>query len=142
MKKNLLNNLPYAVFVVALFSTLGSLYASEILKLTPCTLCWYQRIAIYPIVAIAVVGILLKDKNLPRYVLPFSIAGLLIAIYHNLLVWNIIPEATAPCVVGIPCNVQELVLFGFITIPFLSLLAFAFITFCMILYVRLNNPKK
>lgn len=140
MKKLLQQNLAYFVFVVALFSSLASLYASEILKLPPCSMCWYQRIAMYPIVPVAIVGILLKDKKLPYYILPLSIGGFLLAIYHNLLVWNVIPEAVAPCVVGVPCNVQE-VFFGFITIPLLSMLSFAFITVCMVISIMSFRQK-
>jgi len=90
----------------------------------------------YPIVPITVVGILQKDKNLPIYVLPLSIIGLLIAFSHNLLVWGIIPEAIAPCTSGVPCNIQQLNLFGFITIPFMSMISFAIITGFMILYAK------
>jgi disulfide bond formation protein DsbB len=132
----LLKYIPYATFFIALMSMLISLYFSEIMKLPPCTLCWYQRIAMYPIVPITIVGILLKDKKFPLYVLPLSIIGLLLAIYHNFLVWGIIPERSAPCTAGVPCNVQEWVLFGFITIPFLSMLSFAFISVIMLIYAK------
>mgnify|MGYP000675204122 CR=1 FL=1 len=43
-------------FVVATTATLGSLYLSEVVHLIPCTFCWYQRIAMYPIAAVALVG--------------------------------------------------------------------------------------
>ena len=47
----------YAAWVIALLSTLGSLFFGEIMKLPPCTLCWYQRICMYPLVVILAVGI-------------------------------------------------------------------------------------
>ena len=75
----------YLAFLQALIATLGSLFFSEILKFPPCVLCWYQRIAMYPLVLILAMGILKKDKNLPLYVLPLSIIGMLIGVYHNLL---------------------------------------------------------
>lgn len=128
------NNLLYFAFLVALLATLGSLYFSEILHLPPCVLCWYQRIFIYPLVVILAVGILLKDKKLYLYVLPLSITGTLIALYHNLLYYRILPESVAPCTIGVSCTAKLIEILGFITIPLLSLLAFITITIIMIIY--------
>jgi len=126
-------------WVQSFAAMVGSLYFSQILQYPPCVLCWYQRIAMYPIVLIIPVGIFLKDKHLPYYVLPLSIIGVLIAAYHNLLYWNIIPEAITPCMAGVSCTTQYIEWFGFVTIPFLSFMAFAAITACMLLYKKLNR---
>lgn len=126
----------YIAFIQALFATLGSLFFSEILKFPPCVLCWYQRILMYPLVIILAVGILRKDKGVYIYVLPFSILGIIIAIYHNLLYYKIIPESQAPCLLGVSCTTKFIEYFGFITIPFLSLLAFLIITLCMVIYAN------
>ncbi|MEK7571563.1 MAG: disulfide bond formation protein B [Patescibacteria group bacterium] len=135
MIKKYLIYIPYAVFSIGLLSTLGSLYFSEIMKLPPCVLCWYQRVAMYPIMIIVAVAIMTKDtKRLPAYVLPFSISGLFIAIYHNLLYYNILPESAAPCINGVSCTTKFFEWFGFITIPFMSMLAFALLTGLMIIY--------
>ncbi len=128
--------LPYATFILALVSTLVSLYFSEIMKLVPCVLCWYQRICMYPMVLISAVAILRKDKFIHTYILPLSVFGLIIAIYHNLLYYKILPESIAPCTQGISCTTKQLEWFGFITIPFMSMIAFALITICMLLYVK------
>ncbi len=135
IKKNLLQ----FALAVAIFATIGSLIFSEILKFPPCVLCWYQRILMYPLVIILAVGIWKKDKNLPFFVLPFSIIGGVIAFYHNLLYYKIIPEATTPCTLGISCTVKQIEWLGFITIPLLSFLAFISITILMLFYKRLNN---
>lgn len=120
----------------------GSLYFSEIRHFPPCILCWYQRIFIYPLVFLIPVGIIRKDNNLPYYVLSLSTIGTLIAIYHNLLYWNIIPENLAPCALGVSCTTKFVELFGFITIPFLSLLAFLAIDACMIILIKKDRKKK
>lgn len=135
IKKNLLQ----LTLVVATFATIGSLIFSEVLKFPPCVLCWYQRIFMYPLVIILAVGIWKKDKNLPFFVLPLSVIGGGVALYHNLLYYKIIPEATIPCTLGISCTVKQIEWFGFVTIPFLSLLAFASITILMLFYKKLNN---
>ncbi len=128
------SNILYFAWSQALAGMLMSLYFSEILKLPPCVLCWYQRIALYPLVAIIPVGILKKDKNLPLYVLPLSIAGMLIALYHNLLYYGVVSESITPCSTGVSCTTKYFELFGFITIPLLSLAAFVLITICMLIY--------
>lgn len=136
IKKNIL----YLAWLQALVATLGSLYYSEIMHLTPCVLCWYQRILMYPLVLILGVGILTKDKKIYNYVLPLSVLGLIIAIYHVLLQFNIIPQSTAPCVAGVSCTTRYIAYFGFITIPFLSMTAFAIITAAMLIY-RLEHKR-
>ncbi len=130
LKKNIL----YIAWGTALTSTLGSLYFSEFLYFTPCILCWYQRIAMYPLTVIILVGILRKDKNLPFYVLPLSIFGLLVSIYQNFLYFQLIPERISPCTVGVSCITKYISLLGFIDIPLLSFFAFLLITVCMLIY--------
>lgn len=129
----------HVAWIVALLATAGSLFFSEVLKFPPCLLCWYQRIFMYPLVAILAVGIFLKDKRAHLYVLPLSIVGLSVALYHNLLYYNVVPESVAPCTIGISCTTKQIEWFGLITIPFLSLVSFAIITFCMIIQRRVKN---
>lgn len=126
----------YLAWLQTLIATLGSLYFSEVMKLPPCTLCWYQRILMYPLLFILTVGIVSKDKKVHWYVLPLSISGLLVAIYHNLLYYKILPESAAPCTMGISCTTQFIDWFGFVTIPLLSLLAFAIVTVIMVFAAR------
>ena len=129
--KFLQKNARYIAWIQTLVAMLGNLYFSEIKHYTPCVLCWYQRILMYPLVAIIAVGILRKDKNLPYYVLPLSGFGLLISGYHVLLQNGILPEAVAPCSIGASCLVKYTGYFGFITIPVMSFAAFLLITVCM-----------
>lgn len=131
--------LPYLAWATALLATLGSLYFSEIAKFPPCILCWYQRTMMYPMAIILAVGILRKDKGLPLYVLPLSLIGMTIGIYHNLLYYNIIPEAIAPCQAGVSCTTKFIEWFGFVTIPLLSLSAFTVITVCMIIVWKISR---
>lgn len=129
----------YIAFAQALVAMLGSLFFSEILKFPPCILCWYQRIALYPLVVILAVGILRRDKKVYEYVLPLSIIGWIIAVYHNLLYYKILPESVAPCTQGISCTTKQIELFGLVTIPLMALGAFTFINICMYLFYRYNR---
>lgn len=140
-KKKVIYLIPFVIWIQALLAMLGSLFFSEIWKLPPCTLCWYQRIFMYPLVFIIPVAIIKKDKNLPFFVLPLSIVGLVISIFHNLLYYGIISESQAPCITGVSCTTKFFEWFGFVTIPLLSLLAFAVITMLMIIFRQLQNKK-
>ncbi|MHB8893193.1 MAG: disulfide bond formation protein B, partial [Candidatus Limnocylindrales bacterium] len=95
--------LPYIAWAQALVATSGSLFLSEVLGYPPCVLCWYQRIAMYPLVAIIAVAILRRDARLHLYVLPLSLVGLAIALYHNLLYIGVIPETGTVCRAGVSC---------------------------------------
>jgi len=133
--------LPHLIFLQSLMAMLGSLYFSEILNLPPCLLCWYQRIFMYPLVIISAVSIWKNDKNLPFFVLPLSLIGTVFAVYHNLLYYKMIPESLAPCTLGISCTTIQIALFGFLTIPLMSLLSFLIIDLLALLYYRLNKTR-
>lgn len=118
-------------FIISLFATLGSLFFSEVMELPPCSLCWYQRICMYPLVFIFLIGFVDQDKKVSRYAWPLCLLGIFIALYHNLLIWEIIPESAAPCREGVSCSTQYFDWFGFISIPFLSLMSFLSISLCL-----------
>ncbi len=126
---------PYLAFVVACTAMLGSLYYSEVAHFIPCTLCWYQRILMYPLVPLTLVGILRQDDGLPGYVLPLSIVGIGVSSYHYLIELGVFSHP-ALCAVGVPCNVRWVNYFGFVTIPFMALTAFVLITGSMVLAHR------
>lgn len=124
----------HIAWLQAFAATVASLFVSEVIKLPVCSLCWYQRIFMYPLVLIIAIGILKKDNFLPTYVLPLSVAGMFTALYQYLLQMQIIPPAWVPCSTGVPCDTKDIDLFGFITLPLLSLMAFLVITVCMIIF--------
>lgn len=111
-------------FLIASIATIGSLYFSEILKYSPCVLCWYQRISLYPLAIIFGTALWYEDMSYRRYAVPLNIIGLLIAGYHNLIYYHVISEELTPCAEGISCSSKQLELFGFVTIPLLSLTSF------------------
>lgn len=116
-------SLPWA-WLIALVATAGSLFFSEVMRLPPCVLCWYQRIAMYPLVLLLGVALLRGERKVLAYVWPLAGLGLAIAVYHNLLYYHVIPESLSPCVEGISCTTRQIEWFGFVTIPFLALTAF------------------
>lgn len=117
----------YLAWLVSMVATSGSLYFSEVRGFVPCTLCWYQRILMYPLVLLLGLGSFRDDENVTAYGLALSLPGMLLAAYHYTLQW--IPSLDAGlCTAGVSCSGRYLNVFGFITIPFLSLTAFTLIT--------------
>ena len=114
----------------AIAALLGSLYFSEIRGFVPCELCWFQRILMYPITILLLVGIFNDDWLLPKYVLPFSITGLGLSTYHYLLQNQVF--GSSMCSAGVSCAIRYINVYGFITIPFLAGVAFLIITILMI----------
>lgn len=117
----------FTAWIVAIFSMLGSLFFSEIMEFIPCSLCWYQRILMYPLVIILLVSMFPYDLKVLKYAAPFVVLGILFSFYHNLINIGIIPESASPCVQGVPCSTKYIEWFGFISIPMLSFVAFTLI---------------
>lgn len=130
---------PIVAMTVAWIAMLGSLYYSEIAGFVPCKLCWYQRILMYPLALITLIGIMGHDDYLPTYVLPFSFGGMGLSTYHYLIQLGLFGQP-GTCTVGIPCNVRYVNYAGFVTIPFLALTAFVLITGAM-LVTRWANTR-
>ncbi len=124
----------YLAWVIALLSTVGSLFFSEVMGLPPCVLCWYQRIAMYPLVLIIATGIITRDVRMKTYALPLCLAGLAVSVYHNLLYYGVIPESLTPCSEGASCTERQIEWLGFVTIPLMGLASFAAAALCLILY--------
>lgn len=116
-----------ASWVVAALATLGSLYLSQIAGLVPCQLCWFQRIAMYPLVLLlaiaAVRGELLVAK---RYFLWLPLVGACIALYHYQLE-RFPTQPTLSCAAEAPCSVPVVNVWGFVSVPFMALAAFLLI---------------
>lgn len=112
--------LPLAA-AIATVTTLGSLYYSEIAGYPPCTLCWYQRIAVYPQVVVLGVAAWRRDRSvwLPSGLL--ATVGVAISTWHVVLERN--PALAGPCDPSNPCTLKWVEEFGVLTIPTMALIA-------------------
>lgn len=126
----------FLCWLLVSLSTTGSIFFSSVMEFAPCVLCWYQRICLFPLVLILGVGLLSFDKSVVKYSLPLAAAGWLVALYHTLLYSGIIPESIQPCSRGVSCTEEYIDLFGFITIPMLSLLSFTTIIALLLILQR------
>lgn len=131
--RNLGWNLLFMAWLVATVATLGALFLGEVMGYAPCVLCWYQRIAMFPLALILAAGLFPFDRRAVRYALPLALAGWLVAMFHWAVASGLIPERVAPCGQGVPCSLEQVVWRGFLTLPMLSVLAFSSIIALLLL---------
>ncbi|RLA63787.1 MAG: disulfide bond formation protein B [Epsilonproteobacteria bacterium] len=129
-------------WIIATFSTLGSLFFSEVMEFPPCVLCWYQRIAMYPLVILFMAGLFQPAKSTFPFTFPLVSTGWVIAVYHNLLHYEIVPESASPCLEGISCSTVYINWFGFITIPILSFISFSILLVTLFILRRRSFHEK
>ena len=129
----------FLAWLIALLATAGALFLGEVMGMTPCVLCWYQRIAMFPLVLVLGIGLLDDDARSARYGLPLAWAGWGIALYHCLVFWGVISEALSPCSSGGSCASADLQVAGFLPIPLMSLAAFT--TILGLLYIARRKTR-
>ncbi|WP_342432748.1 disulfide oxidoreductase [Neobacillus sp. FSL H8-0543] len=128
-------------WVAALIATIGSLYFSEVLHYIACTLCWYQRIFMYPLAIILGIAFYQNDKGITKYALPLSITGLIISGYHTVLQKIPYLQQFEMCTSGVPCSKDYINWLGFITIPMLAFIAFTIITISLF-FIAYSHKKE
>jgi disulfide bond formation protein DsbB len=114
-------------WIVATVTTLGSLYYSEIANFVPCRLCWYQRICMYPLAVILLVGLVLRDRRVRWYAAPFVVIGAPISLYHWLVERVDFFAESSSCSAEAPCTVPWFEELGYVTLAFMALSAFLLI---------------
>jgi disulfide bond formation protein DsbB len=125
LRETLLGTELWIAWTVALVATLGSLYFSEIADFPPCRLCWFQRIAMYPLAVLLLVAALRRDhRGAALYGLAFPAIGAAVAVYHVYVERNPEAESQACRAGGAPCSVKWIEELGYVTIPVLALTAF------------------
>lgn len=124
----------WLAFLVAATCMLGSLYFSEVANFVPCRLCWFQRIAMYPLSAVLLVGALRRDPGVRWYVLPIAVIGAGVAAYHYLIEWWPELDHGACGLTGPSCSAVWFREFGFVTLALMSLVGF--VTILTMLFLR------
>ena len=129
-----------SAWLLALAATAAALFLGEVMGMAPCVLCWYQRIAMFPLVTVLGMACYGADRRGVVYALPLALAGTGLAAYHTLLVAGLIPRAWIPCGPGVSCADQNLEILNGIQIPWLSLAAFVAISSLLVVYLRKTRP--
>lgn len=122
----------WIAFVVALVATVGSLWFSEGAHFIPCRLCWFQRVAMYPLSIVLLVGAILRDRRVFWYAIAMPVIGAAISIYHIYIEYHPEAESQGCRLQGAPCSTRWIDEFGYITIPVLALSAFALIALLLV----------
>lgn len=125
----------WLAFIVALVATIGSLLYSEAFHYIPCRLCWFQRIAMYPLSIILLVGAIRREAVVRFYALPIALIGLAISIYHNLVQFFPSLEGGS-CDPAVPCSARSIELFGFMDLPFMAGVGFIVISVLLAFYTK------
>lgn len=141
MSKKLENAL-LLIWVVSLTAMLGSLYFSEVRSYEPCTLCWYQRILMYPIVLITTIAYIQKNAKIALTTAVFSCIGVATSLYHYGLQKLDFLKDSAPACGRVACTGEYINWFGFVTIPFLALTAFIIIAGTSIYMLKVLKEEK
>lgn len=131
----------YFAWVISLLAVLTSLYFSEIKKIEPCHLCWYQRIAFFPLIFILAIATYKDFFRLAIYVLPQVVLGLVFALYQVAI--QEIPSfhPIDICGGGPNCAEKFSIGLGPISIPMLASLAFIFLISTLLMGYFLNRQK-
>ena len=141
MQKRMENSL-LVIWTVSLIATLGSLYFSEVRGFEPCSLCWYQRILMYPIILISGVALFQKNARIALTTAFFAVIGGGISLYHYGIQKLSFLSDSAPACGDVPCTGAYINVFGFITIPFLALIAFTIILITSLLMMKWQKETK
>jgi len=135
------------IIVTTVGGVLTTLLYSEILGFIPCSLCWLQRVALYPQVFLGVTAFKLKDtKYFPLYGIVLSIFGLVVAVYQY--IYQALPQelhdsGLMPCLAdgSADCSKKVMEVFGFVTFPFLSGVLFLFLIIIYLHVLRFSRKK-
>lgn len=124
----------WLAFLVAATATVGSLLYSEWIGFEPCRLCWFQRIAMYPLAVVLLIGAIRRDLAARFYALPLALIGLAISVWHYLT--QMFPSLeTGACDIDNPCALRYVEMFGFVSIPFMAGAGFIVVSVLLLFYV-------
>jgi disulfide bond formation protein DsbB len=114
----------WLAWLIAAVAMAGSLYFSESANFPPCKLCWFQRIAMYPLAVILLIAAVRRDNRIRIYAVPLAAIGGLISAYHYLIEWH--PSlSSGSCDITAPCTVPWFRQFGFMSLSIMALCGFA-----------------
>lgn len=133
----------WIAFLVAGIAMAGSLYFSEVAHFFPCRLCWFQRIAMYPLAVILFVAAIRRDRSVQWYAVPIAAAGACVSVYHYVIEWNPDLEVGNACAAtGPSCSAINFREFGFVTLSFMALCGFVAVIVLTIVGARVTAERE
>ena len=128
----------WLAFIVAFVCTAGSLLYSEAFHYVPCRLCWFQRVAMYPLAIVLLVGGIRREAVVKFYALPLALIGLAVSIYHNVVQFFPSLEGGS-CDPAVPCSARSIEMFGFMDLPFMAGVGFIVIAVLLAFYTKVSE---
>jgi len=132
----------WLAWIVALSCTVGSLYLSEVAHFVPCKLCWYQRIAMYPLAVLLLVAAIKHSTEIARATLPLIAIGAAISTYHYVLERFPSMAGAATCDPAAPCTIVWIWRFHYLSIPAMALSGFLLIATLILATPREHLPEE
>ncbi len=129
------------LFVTSLVAVVGSLIYSNVIGFPPCELCWIQRIFMYPQPILLFLAMRKKDKNIVEFLLPLSLLGGLVALYHSMTHFGL-GDGLVGCTSALgDCGKLYVFEYSYITIPFMSFTIFAYLIGASVIYYKSRNVR-
>jgi disulfide bond formation protein DsbB len=131
----------FFAWLISMIATASALFIGEVMGMMPCVLCWYQRIAMFPLVLFLGFALIQNQRGFILPSLLLSLCGLCTASYHTALYWNWLDPTVTPCGDGPSCKQQVLQILGVVDLPMLSWLAFAAISVLLMWTWKLSRDE-
>ena len=132
----------WLLLFVSSTAVVGSISLSQIAGFVPCELCWIQRIFLFSQPILLLVAMVRREKSIVSYLLPLSILGAIVSIYHSIVQWGYGGSLLGCTSVGGECAKVYIHQYGYITIPFMAFTTFAYLILISILYYKSRSSKE
>jgi disulfide bond formation protein DsbB len=109
----------YLAWLLSCISLIVSLYFSEIKHIHPCTLCWFQRIATFPLVILLGVALYQEFLGIFPYAIAFPSLGLVFSGWQVAMQEFPSLHLKANCAPQISCATKYVIALG-ISLPMLT----------------------
>jgi disulfide bond formation protein DsbB len=128
-------------FLTALSAVLGSFFYSDVMGFEPCSLCWWQRVLIFPQAIILLIALVKRNRGIFSYTLPLTVISGIIALYQTYA--DLGGSSILPCTAaGGSCDKVYVLSHGYITIASMSLTIAAYLILVILFskfYVKNNS---
>ena len=113
----------YLAWILSCTITLASLYLSEIKHIEPCSLCWYERLSLFPLTIFLGVALYKSFFSVFSYVIAFPALGLIVSALHIALqeIPSFHPKV---CSSAVSCAIKHSIGLGAISIPMVAFATF------------------
>lgn len=128
----------FAAWLISCGVLIGSLYMSEVLNYQPCTLCWCQRICLFPLPILLGIALYKGFLGIALYAIPFPLLAFGFSSYQVLLSFFPSFQKIHTCSAAGSCLFAAPPFFGTLSPAMISTGA----SFTMIVFLILSYQRK